>query len=147
MTDLWTVHSYIQDPEKLSQTLSLKDGKPFRNYPDLEADYEGQPYLVDEYGGIKWDPETQGNSSLSKSQNLQSWGYGDAVQSEDEYFDRLEKLTQAILAEDHICGYCYTQLTDVEQEKNGVYFYDRSKKFDTERFCAIFSRRPEGYEI
>lgn len=147
MTDLWTVHSYIQDPEQLSQTLSLKDGKPFRNYPDLEADYEGQPYLVDEYGGIKWDPETQGNGSLSKSQNLQSWGYGDAVHSEDEYFARLEKLTQAILSQDHICGYCYTQLTDVEQEKNGVYFYDRSKKFDTERFRAIFSRKPEGYEI
>ncbi len=28
----------------------------FRNVPDKEPPYEGQPYLVDEYGGIKWIP-------------------------------------------------------------------------------------------
>ena len=44
-----------------------------------------------------------------------------------------------------MCGYCYTQLTDVEQEENGVYFYDRSPKFDMSRINAIFSRTPEGY--
>ena len=47
---------------------------------------------------------------------------------------------------DHICGNCYTQLTDVEQEENGVYFYDRSSKFDMERIHEIFSRVPEGYQ-
>ena len=147
MTDLWTVHTYVQDPEKLAQQLEKKDGMPFRNYPQYESEYSGQPYLVDEYGGIKWDPETQGDKSLSKSQNLTSWGYGDAVHSEEEFFTRLEKLTDVILSMDHICGYCYTQLTDVEQEKNGVYFYDRSSKFDTSRFRHIFSRKPDGYDI
>lgn len=147
MTDLWTVHTYVQDPGKLAQQLELKDGMPFRNYPQYETEYSGQPYLVDEYGGIKWDPETQGDMSLSKAQNLTSWGYGDAVHSEDEFFTRLEKLTDVILSMDHICGYCYTQLTDVEQEKNGVYFYDRSSKFDTSRFRRIFSRKPDGYDI
>ena len=69
------------------------------------------------------------------------------VHSEEEFFTRLEKLTDVILSMDHICGYCYTQLTDVEQEKNGVYFYDRSSKFDTSRFLHIFSRKPDGYDI
>ena len=40
-------------------------------------------------------------------------------------------------------GYCYTQLTDVEQEQNGIYCYDRSAKFDMDRIKAIFSKRPE----
>lgn len=39
---------------------------------------------------------------------------------------------------DRIWGYCYTQLTDVEQEQNGVYYYDRSTKYDMERVRAIF---------
>ena len=49
MTDLWTVHTYVQDPGKLAQQLELKGGMPFRNYPQYEAEYSGQPYLVDEY--------------------------------------------------------------------------------------------------
>ena len=42
-----------------------------------------------------------------------------------------------------VWGYCYTQLTDVEQEQNGIYCYDRSAKFDMDRIKAIFSKRPE----
>jgi hypothetical protein len=34
-------------------------------------------------------------------------------------------------------GFCYTQLTDVEQELNGIYAYDRSEKFDSERLYKI----------
>jgi len=36
----------------------------------------------------------------------------------------------------------HTQLTDVEQERNGIYFYDRSEKFDMERIRRIFSIAP-----
>ena len=46
---------------------------------------------------------------------------------------------------DQVCGYCYTQLTDVEQEENGVYFYDRTSKFDMDRIHAIFSKVPDGF--
>ena len=59
---------------------------------------------------------------------------------------RLEGMVDALLSlSGQMCGYCYTQLTDVEQEENGVYFYDRSSKFDMSRINAIFSRTPEGY--
>jgi hypothetical protein len=44
---------------------------------------------------------------------------------------------------DQVWGYCFTQLTDVEQEQNGVYFYDRTSKFDMARIKAIFSKKPE----
>ena len=44
-----------------------------------------------------------------------------------------------------MAGYCYTQLTDVEQEQNGNYNYDRSKKFDMSRIKKIFSKQPKSY--
>ena len=47
---------------------------------------------------------------------------------------------------DKICGFCYTQLTDVEQEQNGVYYYDRRNKFDMKRVSDIFRMKAEGYE-
>ena len=40
-----------------------------------------------------------------------------------------------------IMGFCYTQLTDVEQEQNGVLTYDRTFKFAPERFAAIFGKK------
>jgi hypothetical protein len=40
-----------------------------------------------------------------------------------------------------ICGLCYTQLTDIEQEQNGLYTYDRTPKFPPEKIRAIFSRK------
>ena len=39
-------------------------------------------------------------------------------------------------------GFCYTQITDVEQEKNGVYYYDRRPKFDAAKWKAIFEKIP-----
>lgn len=144
ITDLWTVHTYEQDPEKLEVQLNPKEGV-FIRYPEFESQYAGQPYLVDEYGGVKWDPSTQRDEKLSMSQNLESWGYGRAPRTEKEFLDRVGALTDVILSSPHVSGYCYTQLTDVEQEKNGIYFYDRRAKFDIREIRKIFSKKPNGF--
>ncbi len=146
VTDIWTVHTYEQNPAKFAEKLALQEGKPFRNFPEFESEYTGQPYLVDEYGGIKWDPETQMESNLFVGQNLVSWGYGESPKTLEEFYHRLEALTDALLSLEHVCGYCYTQLTDVEQEKNGIYLYDRETKFDMERIKKIFSKMPDHYD-
>ncbi|MBT3273922.1 MAG: beta-glucuronidase [Spirochaetales bacterium] len=139
ITDLYTVHSYTQDPADLSAEMADQpDRGVFRNFPDMDAPYEGQPYLVDEFGGIKWNPETQQNSEIGTGQNTTSWGYGEAPKSLDEFYGRLEGQGKALMEHGHIAGWCYTQLTDVEQEQNGVYFYDRTSKFDMERIRKIF---------
>ena len=131
-TDLWTVHTYEQSPKELSDLMDLKDGLPWRNFPDREADYEGQPYLVDEFGGIKWiPPDRRPFAEIS-------WGYGEGPRSLDEFYTRLEGMLEALYCHKHIAGYCYTQLTDVEQEQNGIYNYDRSEKFDMEKIARIF---------
>lgn len=139
ITDLWSVHNYEQNPEKLAEYFRIKeDGL----YPQLDRNreviYGGQPFLIDEYGGIKWIHGSQYASN--------SWGYGDAPRTLEEFYDRLEKLTDVILAVPYMSGYCYTQLTDVEQEQNGIYNYDRSTKFDMNRIKKIFSKVPKGFK-
>ena len=42
-----------------------------------------------------------------------------------------------LLDHPRVCGFCYTQLTDVEQEQNGMYYYDRSRKFSQEIYDRI----------
>lgn len=158
-TDIWTVHDYEQDPAKLKERL-LNGGKlagtpiwavelmpknigfnglkytdqyPF---PEYKKD---MPYLVDEFGGIKWNPAQQIESSQTDS-----WGYGEPPHSLEEFYARLEGQVNNVLSlSSDIWGYCYTQLTDVEQEQNGIYYYDRKTKFDMKRIHAIFSRQPE----
>ena len=97
-------------------------------------DYAGQPYLVDEFGGIKWIPEDR------RAFADNSWGYGNAPKTLDEFYQRLTGQVRAIISLPHIVGFCYTQLTDVEQEQNGIYNYDRTAKFDMPRIAAIFKQ-------
>lgn len=137
-TDIFSVHQYEQDTVKFKAWLAPVDGKVRQHdLENREVEYDGQPYLVDEYGGVKW--------VVGQEFSEISWGYGNAPKTLDEFYSRIEGLTNAILSFDHICGYCYTQLTDVEQEQNGIYNYDRTEKFDMERIRAIFSKVPEGF--
>ena len=137
-TDMWTVHTYQQNPKLLRQQLTpTEENGVFRNFPDVEVEYAGQPYIVDEYGGIKWIPR----NDLVYADN--SWGYGNDPRTLEEFYARLEALTDVILSLDHITGFCYTQLTDIEQEQNGIYNYDRSAKFDMARIRAIFTKSRE----
>ena len=106
-------------------------------FPEYKKD---MPYLVDEFGGIKWNPAQQ----MESAQNT-SWGYGEPPRSLEEFYARLEGQVDAVLSlSNDIWGYCYTQLTDVEQEQNGIYYYDRTPKFDMKRIHAIFSKAPES---
>lgn len=158
-TDIWTVHSYEQDPEGLKkllyaegvffQTPNNPQGVPPANvgFNGLVVDspypfpaYDGKiPYLIDEVGGIKWV------ESKDKSNTDSSWGYSTPPSSEEEFLQRLEGQIDAILSlENHVWGYCYTQLTDVEQEQNGIFYYDRRPKFDLKLIYRIFSKNPKS---
>ena len=108
----------------------------YYQFPEYKKD---MPYLVDEFGGIKWNPSQQ----MESTQNT-SWGYGEPPHSLEEFYKRLEGQVNAVLSlSKDIWGYCYTQLTDVEQEQNGIYYYDRTPKFDMKRIHDIFSQTPK----
>ncbi len=139
ITDVYTVHNYTQDPEELRGILDPKrEGGVFRNFPAHDAEYAGQPYIIDEFGGIGWNPE-YALAASGKDRSV-SWGYGNAPKSLDEFYSRLKGQVRTVLSYGHICGFCYTQLTDVEQEQNGIYFYDRSPKFDMTLMKSIFEQ-------
>ena len=153
-TDIYTVHCYEQNPEVFREkftalTPDAREGFHV-NFPDLDAAYQGQPYVVDEYGGTWWNADMAKEAGKSPAGAREtSWGYGRTPESIDEVYHRIEKLTQVLADHPHISGYCYTQLTDVEQEQNGVYTYDRQPKFDPERLRRAFKRpaaieAPEG---
>ena len=59
-----------------------------------------------------------------------SWGYEGMERSESSTLDRMRGLYEAIAKLPKIIGICYTQLTDVEQEVNGLMTYDRRPKFE-----------------
>ena len=90
----------------------------------------GVPYMISEIGGIGW--ATEGG-----------WGYGSAPKALDEFYTRYQGTVDALLDNPNLFGFCYTQLTDVEQEHNGLYYYDRRPKFDLNKLHAITSRQAE----
>ena len=132
---LWDVHDYEQDPVKFaSYYAKINEGivadQVYRKDPKRQV-YDGTPVFVSEYGGILWNADSPANS----------WGYGVAVKTEEEFKARYKGLTDALLDNDRIMGLCYTQLTDVEQECNGLLTYQRRFKFDPEFFYAVNTRK------
>jgi len=133
-TDVYDCHNYEQDVERFAACFRpfREGGEPWRNSPDSNAPWKGQPYLVSEYGGIWWNPGQR---------DEEGWGYGKRPKSEEEFLERYRGLTETLLFHPRICGFCYTQLYDIEQEVNGLYTYDRKPKFDPEKIRAINSQQ------
>ena len=138
-TDLWTIHNYRRAPDLReidtpAGTVWSRD-KAYDKLPYHR--YDGQPYLIDEFGGLGWV-----GVDRRQANGDNAWSYGSAIKSEEDFFETLKKEVDVIFAAKRICGYCYTQLTDVEQEQNGVYYYDRTFKFEPAKFKKIFGVDP-----
>lgn len=120
-TDIFDVHDYEQDVEKFAEHYApMITGGPVYNWCGRQS-YGGEPYFVSEYGGILWNENME-----------EGWGYGKAPKTREEYAERYAGLARVLLDNPRICALCYTQLYDVEQEKNGIYTYDRELKFPAE---------------
>lgn len=89
--------------------------------------YKGQPVLLTEFGGI----------AFVRDQKGEAWGYGCGAKDADELCARLTELIKGI-AMTEFQGYCYTQLTDVQQEVNGLLYFDRTPKVEPKRLKEIF---------
>jgi len=141
--DVYDSHDYEQDPEKFAANhAGLARGKPLANpHPNEKSKrpaewsipYRGQPYFVSEFGGIWWNA----NANTAEA----SWGYGARPASIEEFYARFEKLCAVLLGDRNMFGYCYTQLTDVYQEQNGIYTFGRDRKFDMARIRAAQAKR------
>jgi beta-galactosidase/beta-glucuronidase len=135
-TDIFTVHDYDQNPETFRERYAsvAPDGQDVSiRFPEISVPYEGQPYSVDEYGGTFWTKEHADKKPIGNNRN--QWGYG---KNAEEVEELIGKLTLILTGHPNIAGFCYTQLTDIEQEVNGVYTYERELKFDAERLKKFF---------
>ena len=90
-------------------------------------------WLVSEMNSMFMVKHSKQHDAIKNTNATFKWG----TDSGEEFIERYRGLTNALLANDQICGFCYTQLYDVEQEKNGLYTYRRTPKFDMEIFKAI----------
>lgn len=133
ITDIYDLHDYEQNPETFAThyaTLGKENKFAFPSACEPRQHYNGKtPFFVSEYGGIGW--------ALDKN----CWGYGNSPKTPEEFLKRLKVLTDALLDNKLMFGFCYTQLTDVEQEQNGLFTYDRVAKFPPKEIHKIFSKK------
>ncbi len=134
-SDIITLHDYEEDGEQMKRKYldkmdEILAGSFFHNnYRSAFAQgfsYLGQPVMISEYGGAAF---------AQKGEN--DWGYGKSVGSEEEFLARFRELTIGIKSIPEVCGYCYTQFTDVQQEKNGLLTEDRRYKVSPEKIKEI----------
>ena len=95
-------------------------------------EYNGAPIIVTEFGGIAY--------RINQPKAANEFGYGNIEPTKEAYLKRLEATVTPLRTNKAIVGYCYTQLTDVEQEINGLMTYDRKPKVSPEEFAKIFNR-------
>lgn len=135
-TDLFAIHDYVRTGDLLAdkyKTLGLPGVTPSNGSdaplaPGMK--YNGTPVYLSEFGGIAFIPP-------GHQVPQQAWGYSGVEKTQDAALERLRGLFAAIGKVPAFAGYCYTQLTDVEQEINGLMTYDRKMKFDAKAIADI----------
>lgn len=125
VSDIIGIHDYTQHGSQLTDRFGsteaieamLEGMKPNRKRQRLVDDERDQPVMLTEFGGISYHPAAGEN-----------WmGYA-TVGSDEEYLGILRDLFAAIYASPALAGFCYTQITDTQQEKNGLYDENRRPK-------------------
>ncbi len=138
-TDIWSVHDYAPTGRRLRQRYGsraradhmLREGQVNNRQIRLAGSADrGQPVMLTEFGGVRFDAG-RGTS--------EGWGYSE-VGSADALVERLRDLVEAVLDSPALTGFCYTQLTDTEQETNGLLTEAREPKAPIGQIRKVFSR-------
>ena len=132
--EIYDVHDYCGNAEEFKECYAhIDEGVVNDQIRRREGDiqkYKGQPVFVSEYGGFGLMQEGE-----------DGWGYGNNPKTPEELFERYKAFTEILLDNTNIMGFCYTQLYDVEQEKNGLYTFEREPKLDMEKIKAVNTRK------
>lgn len=141
--DICAFHTYKHgEEEDLQQQKIFKEGlKSLEGMRQLVEktlfakgfDYDGQPIMLTEIGGISMNSADGGEKD--------SWGYTGADDT-DSFLRTYERLIDCIYDSDLVCGFCYTQLSAIEQEKNGLLDEDHQYKVKAEAIRLINSKKP-----
>ena len=132
--EIYDVHDYCNSLDTFKEGYAhIKEGIVTDQVARREGNiqkYSGQPVFVSEYGGFALIADGE-----------KGWGYGSAPKNVEELLERYTNYTDALLDNPDIMGFCYTQLYDVEQEKNGLYTYNRIPKLDMQKIKAVNTRK------
>lgn len=129
-SDIYTIHDYESREEILAHRyatpeLSVKSDPQGRKIIVPGFSYNGEPVQLSEFGGISYIKD-----------NAEGWGYSSA-QNDQDFLNRLIAVMRPVIIAGGLQGYCYTQLTDVEQEKNGLLTFDREPKLPVEIYHKL----------
>jgi len=139
-TDIFSLHDYAAEGDILTRHFASRDQIERIACDHRMAYAEGvvptgqEAFILTEYGGLAFESDKDQEGA---------WGYHDKVKGTEGFFARYAGQQAAIRAIPYCQGYCYTQLTDVQQEVNGLLTPDRKPKVDPERFAAL-TTNPEG---
>ena len=143
-TDICALHDYA-DAKAIIASHFADRGEVERHtcdwracYCDSETPTGKEAFMVTEYGGIAFE-----NIGIQGEMGgMQTWGYHGKVTDEEAFFERFKGVTDGVREIPYCQGYCYTQLTDVMQEINGLLTPDRRPKMDVERVREINQNAP-----
>jgi beta-galactosidase/beta-glucuronidase len=132
VTDICAIHDYTATSEGLKQRYQeMLDGGALP--PNLwlshkplflrGSRYRGQPIMLTEVGGFLMIPE----DVPEQDRDILYKFYGSCCSAE-ELLEKYRDLMSGISSLPFVAGFCYTQLTDIEQEINGLLTYDRRPK-------------------
>lgn len=130
-TDILGIHDYTRNGDAIRDHFNEQDR--IRDYAvdsrmccsDSWKPTGNEPLLVTEFGGVALVGKDQG------------WGYNDRAKDADDLLNRYEEMIRGIHQIKGCRGYCYTQLTDVRQEVNGLLTPDRTPKVKPERIRRL----------
>jgi len=136
--DFVGIHDYESDGEVLAE--KFRDMEALMGWTAVGKmvlsegrSYGGEPVFLSEFGGIAMEDGKK-----------ESWGYNEKAAGPEAFAERLSKLTGAVKRIGGLAGFCYTQLTDVEQETNGLLYADRTPKMKVDRIAACMTGEDGG---
>ena len=135
--DIWGIHLYVPDGPFLAEMLTQLLTEPTRELVPGRcaalpgAEVSGVPVMLTEFGGVAFhDPSRPADVAGT-------WGY-DTVTDAREFERRLRALVGVVRRQSQFSGFVWTQLTDVQQEANGLLYFDRTPKLPVETYRNIF---------
>ena len=139
ITDICAIHDYTPTSaglkERYRETLA---GGPlpatvwYRNKPlfVLGSKHRGQPVILTEVGGFLSEP-----ADVARDARDRLYQFYASIRDE-ELLARYQDLMEGMASMSFLAGFCYTQLTDIEQEVNGLLTYDRQPKLALDQVAA-----------
>lgn len=148
ITDICALHDYTGSAAELKrryQNMLDFNDLPFTSWDGIRpifartSEYRGQPIILSEVGGYLMLPP-------QKTEKLDiMYSYYGTTTSAAEMLEKYRDLMQGLKALPFLSGFCYTQLTDIEHEQNGLLTFTRESKLPIEAVAALNKELVEAF--